>query len=138
MVKDHDDYVMDKFQDELFLTIEKDEKLNIITGCSHNWIINILKSAIDKTKMKDINLVLGGMHLSNVKISEKSIKDKNNEKMKKTIEELKKINIDKIYTNHCTGIDGFMKLKNAIGDKVFYSYTGTKIDMWCLNGVKKI
>lgn len=126
-VKDHDDYVMDKFQDELFLTIENDEKLNIITGCSHNGIINILKSAIDKTKMKNINLLLGGMHLSNIKINEKSICDKNNEKMEKTIEELKKINIDKIYTNHCTGIDGFMKLKNSIKNKVFYSYTGTKI-----------
>ncbi|OQY42729.1 MAG: hypothetical protein B6227_00985 [Fusobacteriia bacterium 4572_74] len=126
-VKDSDNYVVDKFQDELFLIIEKDKKLNIITGCSHNGIINILKSAMNKTRIYNINLALGGMHLSGIKLNEKFLQEKNNEKIKKTIEELKKINIDKIYTNHCTGIDGFIKLKNAMGNKIFYSYTGSKI-----------
>jgi len=126
-IKDGEDFIMDKFQDELFLTIVKDNKLNIITGCSHNGIINIIKTAIDNTKINNINLILGGMHLTGIKLNEKSLQDKNNEKIKKTIEELKKINIDRIYTNHCTGIDGFTKLKNSIKDKVFYSYTGSKI-----------
>lgn len=126
-VKDNNNYVVDKFQDELFLIIEKDKKLNIITGCSHNGIINILKSAMNKTKVDSINLVLGGMHLSGMKLDKEALKEKNDGKIEKTIEELKKININKIYTNHCTGIDGFIKLKNAMGDKISYSYTGSKI-----------
>ncbi len=126
-VKDSDNYVGDKFQDELFLAVVKDEKLNIITGCSHNGIINISKTAMKKTKIDSINLVLGGMHLSGIKLNKKGLKEMNDEKIEKTIEELKKINIDKIYTNHCTGIDGFIKLKNILGDKISYSYTGSKI-----------
>lgn len=121
------EYIIDKFQDELFLAIVKDEKLNIITGCSHNGIINILKSAIEKIKINNINLVLGGMHLSGIKLNERYLQEKNNKKIKKTIEKLKKISLDKIYTNHCTGIDGFIKLKNILGDKIFYSYTGSRI-----------
>jgi 7,8-dihydropterin-6-yl-methyl-4-(beta-D-ribofuranosyl)aminobenzene 5'-phosphate synthase len=126
-VRDGKNFIMDKFQDELFLTIVKDNKLNIITGCSHNGIINILKTAMNKIKIDNINLVLGGMHLSGIKINEESLQNKNNEKIQKTIEELKKINIDKIYTNHCTGIDGFTKLKNSMENNFFYSYTGSKI-----------
>ena len=127
LVKDRDSYVPDKFQDELFLIIEKDEKLNIITGCSHNGIINILRSAVDKTKRDSINLVLGGMHLSELGIKKGGLKEKTDKKIEKTIEEFKKMNINKIYTNHCTGIDSFMKLKNAMGDRISYSYTGSKI-----------
>lgn len=126
-IKKDDDFIMDQFQDELFLTIIKDNKLNIITGCSHNGIINIIKTAIDNTKINDINLVLGGMHLTGIKLNEKSLQDENNNKIQKTIEELKKLKIEKIYTNHCTGIDGFIKLKNSMGDKISYSYTGINI-----------
>lgn len=126
-IKKGDDFIMDQFQDELFLTIIKDNKLNIITGCSHNGIINIIKTAIDNTKINDINLVLGGMHLTGIKLNEKSLQDENNNKIQKTIEELKKLKIEKIYTNHCTGIDGFIKLKNSMGDKISYSYTGINI-----------
>lgn len=128
-VQDNGNYVVDEFQDELFLTIMKDEKLNIITGCSHNGIINILKTAIKKIKINNINLILGGMHLSSIKINEVLLQENNNEKIKKTAEELKKIKINKIYTNHCTGIDGFMKLKQILEDKVFYSFTGSRINI---------
>lgn len=120
-------YIADKFSDELFLTIEKDGKLNILTGCAHKGIINIIQSAIEKINIDNINLVLGGTHLSNVKVKDVKAKEINNQKVEKTIEELKKMNINNIYTGHCTGIDGFIKLKNELKDKVSYSYTGSRI-----------
>jgi 7,8-dihydropterin-6-yl-methyl-4-(beta-D-ribofuranosyl)aminobenzene 5'-phosphate synthase len=126
---DGNKYVTDEFSDELFLTIEKDEKLNIITGCSHNGIINIIKSAINNSDLYDINLVLGGTHLSNVKIKDIESKKINDKKIERTIEELKKIKINNIYTGHCTGIDGFIKLKNELKSNVSYSYTGVKISI---------
>ncbi|WP_319371635.1 MBL fold metallo-hydrolase [uncultured Ilyobacter sp.] len=128
-VKEGESYVEDKFQDELFLIIKKYDKLNIITGCSHNGIINIIKTAMNKTKIDCINLVLGGMHLSSLNIKNEALQKISDRKIQKTVEELKKLNIDKIYTNHCTGIDGFMKLKNELRDKIFYSYTGFKINL---------
>jgi len=126
-IRERNSYVADKFSDELFLIVEKDERLNVITGCSHNGIINILKSAINKTGIESINLLLGGMHLSTLKADQEVLKKNIHEKTEKTIQELKKIEIKKIYTNHCTGIDGFMKLKSAMGEKVYYSYTGSRI-----------
>lgn len=126
-VKEEDKYVRDRFSDELFLIVEKDEKLNIITGCSHRGIINILRSAIDKTGIERINLLLGGMHLSGMKIQDKDLREENDDRLLRTIQEMKKIDIERIYTNHCTGIDGFMRLKTAMEEKVYYSYTGSRI-----------
>ncbi|GLI55354.1 MBL fold hydrolase [Propionigenium maris DSM 9537] len=126
-VKEEDKYVRDRFSDELFLIVEKDDKLNIITGCSHRGIINILRSAMDKTGIERINLLLGGMHLSGMKIQDKDLREENDDRLLRTIQEMKKIDIERIYTNHCTGIDGFMRLKTAMEEKVYYSYTGSRI-----------
>ncbi len=126
-IKKEEEYVRDSFSDELFLIIEREKRLNIVTGCSHRGIINILRSAMDKTGMESINLLLGGMHLSGMKIQDKALRKKNHEWMEKTIQELKKMDIDRICTNHCTGIDGFMKLRETIGEKVYYSSTGSRI-----------
>ena len=127
LVRDGNSYVADNFSDELFLSIEKEKELNIITGCSHKGIINILKSATDKTGIDSINLLLGGMHLSGLKAGDEIVREKLHEKTEKTIHELKKMKIERIYTNHCTGIDGFMELKDAMGERVYYSYTGNRI-----------
>ncbi len=126
-VKEEDKYVRDRFSDELFLIVEKNEGLNIITGCSHRGIINILRSAMDKTGIERINLLLGGMHLSGMKILDKDLREENDDRMVRTIQEMKKIDIERIYTNHCTGIDGFMKLRETMGEKVYYSSTGSRI-----------
>jgi len=128
-VKEENKFIKDKFTDELFLVIEKDEKLNVITGCSHKGIINILRSAINKTGIERINLLLGGMHLSRLKAGKGKIKGETDDGIEKTIQELREIDVDKIYTNHCTGIDGFMKLKDAMKDKIDYSYTGSRIEI---------
>lgn len=127
LVREGNGYMADSFSDELFLKIEKDEKLNIITGCSHNGVINILRSAMDKTGIESVGVLLGGMHLSTLKADKEILREKIHEKTEKTIQELKKIDIERIYTNHCTGIDGFMELKDAMGERVYYSYTGSRI-----------
>lgn len=112
-VKKNDKYVEDEFIDEINLVITEKNKNNIITGCSHRGIINIIKT-IQKRNEKEINLIIGGFHL----------KGKSEERIKKTIKELKKINFKRIETNHCTGLDGYMELKKEFGDKVNYNYLG--------------
>ncbi|OQY08279.1 MAG: hypothetical protein B6I28_04900 [Fusobacteriia bacterium 4572_132] len=111
--KKDDKYIQDEFLDEINLVINEGEKNSIITGCSHRGIINIIKT-IQKRGNKEIKLILGGFHL----------KGKSEERIRKTISELKKINFEKIETNHCTGLDGYMELKKEFGDKVNYNYVG--------------
>ena len=115
-VKKNNEYVQDEFLDEINLVITEKNKDNIITGCSHRGIINIIKT-IQKRDEKEINLIIGGFHL----------KGKSEERVKKTINELKKIKFERIETNHCTGLDGYMELKKEFGDKVNYNYVGMTI-----------
>lgn len=117
-IKKNKEFIPDPFEDELFLVIKENEKINIITGCAHRGIINICKTAVKYSGIDKINLLMGGTH----------IKSKSQERIAKTVKELKDLNIENIVAGHCTGIEGYMKLKEQIGEKVQYGYTGMKFE----------
>lgn len=109
----------DIFNDEIVLII-KDKKvntLNIITGCSHNGIINIVKTAINFFKINKINIVAGGFHL----------KAKSHNYILKIINEFKKIDFNLIGINHCSGFEAYRLFKNEFNEKVKYLSTGEKL-----------
>ena len=54
----------DTFQDELFLTIERNGNLSIISSCSHRGISNMVYEAV-RTFSLPVDLILGGFHLKN-------------------------------------------------------------------------
>lgn len=54
--------VPDSFSDELAIVIEDEGHLNLITGCSHNGILNIVSKAYDIFH-KPVDLLVGGFHL---------------------------------------------------------------------------
>lgn len=109
----------DTFKDELFLIIKDEKKnaLNIITGCSHNGIINIIKTAINFFNINKINLIAGGFHL----------KSKDQNYILKIINEFKNIDFNLIGINHCSGFEAYRLFKNYFSDRVKYISTGDKI-----------
>ncbi|QHN07900.1 MBL fold metallo-hydrolase [Methanothermobacter sp. THM-2] len=54
--------VPDRFSDELAIVIEDEGHLNLITGCSHNGILNIV-SKVSDIFHKPLDLLVGGFHL---------------------------------------------------------------------------
>ncbi|BDU50356.1 MBL fold metallo-hydrolase [Haliovirga abyssi] len=120
-IKKDEEFIKDSFKDELFLVEKNDnnKKIDIITGCSHNGIINIIKTAKYNFEDYKINSVIGGTHL----------KGKSSDRIEKTIKALEKLEINKIGVNHCTGIDSYTILKSKLGDNIFYAYTGLKINL---------
>lgn len=85
---DRDDFLYD----DSALVYKNNEELFIITGCSHSGICNIILDAKDKLEGR-IKGIIGGMHLLN--------KD---EQLEKTIEFLKKENIELLYPSHCVSL----------------------------------
>lgn len=105
-------YVEDDFSHEQNLLISEDNKNYLFVGCGHRGIVNILKEGerIAKTK---INYLFGGFHLysgitknyeSNTLINGISKSFKNKETM--------------FYCCHCTGVEGYKKLKVTLKDKI--------------------
>ena len=112
-IKAQEGILPDTFRDEVFLTLKADGKVTIITGCSHNGILNIIETARQHFT-EPVGGIFGGFHL----------KDSNEQTVKKTAEFLNAINIERIVTGHCTGMENFLILRRYCKTQVSYSFTG--------------
>lgn len=111
--------VEDDFNHEQSLVVEEGEHLILITGCSHNGILNIIESVHMKFGRYP-NSVIGGFHLSS---------DKRNtvdSHIDEVGQQLKALEI-KCYSGHCTGHLGFEILKIVLGNQIDEIYVGKTI-----------
>lgn len=99
---------------ELFMLIEIHGKMVVFTGCSPKGIMNIVKTAYDKGHRKRIHAICGGMHFNGEILHE----------LDEHLTKLSRFGIKKIYTNHCTGIDGYLRMKTTLPATVHYAFTG--------------
>lgn len=87
-----DSFIKDSFEDEIALVIDGEKGLTVICGCSHPGILNMLSTIKDRLK-KDIYAVYGGTHL----------KRADDERLKFTVEEIKKMGVKVAGFSHCSG-----------------------------------
>lgn len=113
--------IKDDFSHEQNLIIKENGIAVLLAGCAHSGIINILKEA-EKIELKKINYVIGGFHLCSRLTGE----SESSEKVKESGSML--INSgSKYFTCYCTGLESYEILKDAMGDKIDYLATGTKL-----------
>ncbi|MEW9095764.1 MAG: MBL fold metallo-hydrolase [Clostridiaceae bacterium] len=120
-------FIKDRFQHELILVFKANDGLMIFTGCAHNGIINIIKTVKSAFPEENIKGIVGGFHLMiEGKWDGLCMKDEHIDHIsQKIIEE----GIEKVYTGHCTGENGYARLKEKLGDRVEYLSTGAKINI---------
>ena len=103
--------IPDTFRHEQYLMIEENNHKVLISGCSHNGILNIMET------MKP-DVLVGGFHF-----------------MKKSVEEVKApadklMEYDtKYFTCHCTGLEQFDCMKQIMGDRLSYISAGRVIEV---------
>ncbi|MCK9216590.1 MAG: MBL fold metallo-hydrolase [Firmicutes bacterium] len=111
--------VEDPEEDDMALVFNLGEEgIVVVSGCSHAGIVNILYKSMDITDNKKIKSVIGGFHLI----------DLSQEVRKRTVEELGNLNIEKIWSGHCTGFDAEYLLKEKFGKRHEMFYTGDVIN----------
>lgn len=111
--------IFDPFSDELFMVIEHAKHQNIFTGCSHVGILNILKTAYEKNNHKKIRSLCGGMYFNGYLL----------DRLDEHIKALAHLGLEKMYVNHCTGIDGYMRIKSLYPTRVHYAFTGYQFEI---------
>jgi len=121
-----DRIVRDEFEHELFMVIERDDDIVIISSCSHSGIVNIAKTAYERFQ-KPISNIVGGFHLRG-KDGDNSL-NCDEEFIKATCERLKEFGVEKIYTGHCTGLVALDILKKYLGDKATHFKTGAMLEI---------
>ncbi|SMO60228.1 7,8-dihydropterin-6-yl-methyl-4-(beta-D-ribofuranosyl)aminobenzene 5'-phosphate synthase [Saccharicrinis carchari] len=114
-VQEKGSLVPDTFNDELFMAAVNDNKLVVFTGCAHNGVENMIKTAIDYTQINEIEFMIGGTHLN--RASEQQIVD--------TANQLSQFCIKRAAFNHCSGKRAIDLLKTALKGRVEYGYAGT-------------
>ncbi len=117
--KKETNYIQDPFADELFLIVEENRRNYVFTGCSHKGILNILKTAYEKTKENRIYSLSGGLHFTGEILDQLDLH----------IDKLTAFGLEKVFLNHCTGIDGYLRLKNKFGDRIQYAFTGYRYEL---------
>lgn len=119
VLKNKKGYVQDIVLDDQTLIINSKKGLVIILGCSHSGIVNIINYAIEKTGKNHIHAIFGGTHLGPV----------SEETKKKSIEALKKYDIERIGTSHCTGLETAMRIFQEFKERFFFCNVGTVVEV---------
>ncbi len=114
VVKKDGQYAIDAFEEEVTLAIDTNEGLVIISGCSHNGILNMVNTIQEKTG-KEVYAVIGGFHLL----------DATEEKIQNTIDRFKELGIEKIGLSHCTGPKAIQMFLEQMPSQTFIFETGS-------------
>jgi len=114
-VKTDSGFSQDPLRDDLSLFIKSDKGLIVVAGCAHRGIINTLTHAQKLTGCEDIYSVIGGIHLFGA----------TDERLRRTIEEFKRLNVQRIGVSHCTGPYAGGVLSQEFGDRFFFNQAGT-------------
>jgi 7,8-dihydropterin-6-yl-methyl-4-(beta-D-ribofuranosyl)aminobenzene 5'-phosphate synthase len=101
----------DPFEEELFLWVESSHGIDVVTGCSHSGIANIVDAASTHGTVRS---VIGGFHL----------KGEEEARVRGVGHRLAAVRT--VYTGHCTGREAFDILRRELGSRVRYASTGTR------------
>lgn len=113
----------DSFRHEQSLIVTEGDRRILVSGCSHCGILNIMDRA-EELAGAPMDAVVAGFHL----MDPGSGKVEEPEFTRKIARELAK-RPARYYTFHCTGLDAYGILRDELGERVSYLYTGAKVEV---------
>jgi 7,8-dihydropterin-6-yl-methyl-4-(beta-D-ribofuranosyl)aminobenzene 5'-phosphate synthase len=91
----------------------------VILGCAHRGMVNTLRHAQKLTGQDKVYAVIGGTHLLRT----------TDERVARTIAELKEMGLQKIGVSHCTGFYASARLAEAFGNGFFLNNAGSQMTL---------
>jgi len=116
-IKTDSGYKPDPLTDDLSMYIRTDLGVVVVLGCAHRGMINILEHAKKVMETDNLYMVVGGTHLMTA----------DDNRVSKTIDALREMNLKWIGTSHCTGFTSAAKVYNAFPDNFFVNNAGSVI-----------
>lgn len=107
-LKAGEDWVTDCFAHEQSLVFEADDGIVIFNSCSHGGADHIIREVSRIFPGRRILAMIGGFHLHN----------KQDSYIRELAGRLRKTGVEKIYTGHCTGDNGYRVLREEMGTRV--------------------
>ena len=119
LVKENGGFRQDKLADDMALAIDTDFGLVVILGCAHRGIINTVRHVQQIAGKELVHTVIGGTHL--IRASE--------ERLEKTITDLRDIGIQRLGVSHCTGFHASSRMAQEFGDVFFLNNAGARLTL---------
>jgi 7,8-dihydropterin-6-yl-methyl-4-(beta-D-ribofuranosyl)aminobenzene 5'-phosphate synthase len=108
----------DPLEDDQAVFFDTLEGTVVLLGCAHSGVINTLHYIRQLTDNRPIHAVIGGMHLVNA----------SPQRIERTIEELRKIGVERLAPAHCTGMPATVALWNAFPGRCQSCPVGTRFE----------
>ena len=109
--------IPDPILDDQAIFFRVPEGLVILLGCGHAGLVNTIRYVSELLAEPRIYAVIGGTHLIGA----------SPDRLQKTIEALKKYDVQKIMLAHCTGVQSYVELAKALPGRCFWPATGSRI-----------
>lgn len=110
----------DEIIDDLSLAVKvKGKGLAVISGCSHAGIVNIIDWSKEIAVEPRVGVAIGGFHLIEASA----------ERIEKTAQALKSLNVGRVITGHCTGLAALSEFSRVLGDRFEQLHVGTTFQM---------
>lgn len=119
MAQRGDAVVPDAFEHEQSLLVTEGDRHILVSGCSHAGILNIMDTA-ERLAGAPLDAVVAGFHLTSPSAGDTEAAEAVRElALKLAAREAR------YYTFHCTGIEAYSVLRDALGDRINYVHTGS-------------
>ena len=118
-VKENGKYRFDDFAHEQSLVFDTPQGLFVMNSCSHAGADNIVKEIEAAFPGKKIYAILGGFHLFRYPDA----------RVRAFAERLRELDVQKIYTGHCTGDRAYGILRDILGERAEQMFTGMTISL---------
>ncbi len=109
--------VEDRLVDDQALYIESSQGVVVILGCAHAGLVNTLEYVAERTGCSRIHAVLGGTHLLRA----------SQERLQKSIEALRRYDVQLIGPAHCTGMRAAAAIMNTWPERFVQLMTGSRV-----------
>ncbi|NJE30818.1 MBL fold metallo-hydrolase [Thermococcus sp. 18S1] len=105
----------DPVPDDIALIIDLGNSVAVVTGCGHSGVLNIAWHAEDVLG-KPVRALIGGLHLRGAK----------KELLNEVVE---RIDAERLYAGHCTGLDEYAFLRRGLGKRIEHLHVGRVIEL---------
>jgi 7,8-dihydropterin-6-yl-methyl-4-(beta-D-ribofuranosyl)aminobenzene 5'-phosphate synthase len=121
LIRRQETFEPDPFLHELFLVIEEEDGISIITGCGHSGILNMVYTAMDRYPGRPIKAVVGGFHLTD--------RDTPSDMVHSIGKILKSAGCRRVITGHCTDTRAKDILREELGSRFTALFTGYRTEI---------
>lgn len=97
--------VEDTIPEDQSLVLDTTQGLVVLTGCGHAGIVNILTFAVTRFPGRDVDAIIGGLHLFQA----------SDQQLDWTGDEFRQFKVANLLGAHCTGIEAVYRLRQRAG-----------------------